>query len=278
MSAKISGTENFSRQTIHSEFWGSLAPHHSAIENTNLDLPSIRRILHEIRQPVLVVGAGQGLIVEELQKNGLRCDGVDLNLEMIRFAKVRRGLDIIHADARALPFENGAYETVIYATGVIDFIGDEEQISAILKEGRRVTTPSGNLLVAFYKASAGFETFLQRVGLLKDNVLLYRESLEMQLLPPHRTIASVARRAGVSYFRAAALLLGAWAGSTIQEKRVAFRMQGIVRKIARAKSPLKWAPETLPCRNEAEIKKLFSRLAIPIKHFSTSGSCFIVKI
>src|SRR5688500_11154117 len=84
MSAKISGTENFARQTIHSEFWGSLAPHHSAIENTNLDLPSIRRILHQIHQPVLVVGAGQGLIVEELQKNGLRCDGVDLNLEMIR--------------------------------------------------------------------------------------------------------------------------------------------------------------------------------------------------
>ena len=261
-----------------SEFWDALAPYHSAIENTNLDLPSIRRILHEIRQPVLVVGAGQGLIVEELQKNGLRCDGVDLNLEMIRFAKVRLGLDIIHADARALPFENGAYETVIYATGVVDFIGDEEQISAILKEGRRVTTPSGNLFVAFYKASAGFETFLQRVGLLKDNVLLYRESLEMQLLPPHRTIALVARRAGVSYLRAATLLLGAWAGSTIQEKRVSFRMQKIVRKIARAKSIISWAPETLPYRNEAEIRNLFKRLAIPVRQFGSFGNCSIVKI
>jgi 2-polyprenyl-3-methyl-5-hydroxy-6-metoxy-1,4-benzoquinol methylase len=72
------------------EFWDALAPHHSAIENSYFDLPSVRRIVHDVRSPVLIVGAGQGLIVEELQKRGFQCDGVDLSLEMIRYARIRR--------------------------------------------------------------------------------------------------------------------------------------------------------------------------------------------
>ena len=114
--------------------------------------------------------------------------------------------------------------------------------------------------------------------MLKDNVLFYRESLEMQLQPPHRTIASVARRANVGFLRAVMLLLRASAGSTVQEKRVGFRMQRIIRKIARAKSVGNWAPETLPYRNEAEIRNLFKRLAIPIGQFGSFTNCSIVKI
>jgi hypothetical protein len=51
-----------------SDYWDTLAPHHASIENNYLDLPSLRRIVHDIHQPVLVVGAGQGLIVAELRK------------------------------------------------------------------------------------------------------------------------------------------------------------------------------------------------------------------
>jgi len=116
--------------TRSSDYWDALAPHHSSIENNYLDLPSLRRIVHDIHQPVLVVGAGQGLIVAELRKNGFRSDGVDLSSEMIRYAKARRGLTFVEADARAMPFGGGTYETLIYATGVVDFIGDEEQINA----------------------------------------------------------------------------------------------------------------------------------------------------
>src|SRR5947207_12814024 len=110
-----------------SDYWDALAPHHSSLENNYFDLSGLRRIVHDIHQPVLVVGAGQGLIVAELLKNGFQTDGVDLSSKMIRYAKTRRGLTLVHADARALPFEKGSYETIIYATGVVDFIGDEEQ-------------------------------------------------------------------------------------------------------------------------------------------------------
>jgi len=90
--------------TPPSNFWDALAPYHSTVENSYLDLPSLDGILRDIHPPVLIVGAGQGLIVAELQKNGVRCDGVDLSSEMIRYAKLRRGLDLIQADARATPF------------------------------------------------------------------------------------------------------------------------------------------------------------------------------
>jgi ubiquinone/menaquinone biosynthesis C-methylase UbiE len=125
-----------------SDYWDALAPHHSSIENNYLNLPSLRRIIHDIHQPVLVVGAGQGLIVAELLKNGFQTDGVDLSSEMIRYAKRRRGLTFIEADAKALPFGERAYETIIYATGVVDFMGDEEQVRVILNEARRIISPS----------------------------------------------------------------------------------------------------------------------------------------
>src|SRR5437762_14139484 len=102
-----------------SAYWDALAPHHSALENNYLNLPSLRRIIRDVHQPVLVVGAGQGLLVEELLKRGFQTDGVDLSSEMIHFAKTRRGLTLIEADAGALPFGAGAYETIIYATGVL---------------------------------------------------------------------------------------------------------------------------------------------------------------
>jgi 2-polyprenyl-3-methyl-5-hydroxy-6-metoxy-1,4-benzoquinol methylase len=68
-----------------SEFWDLLARHHRGVEDNFLDLASMRRFVKNIeQQPVLVVGAGQGLIVEELRKRGLQCDGVDLSSEMIK--------------------------------------------------------------------------------------------------------------------------------------------------------------------------------------------------
>src|SRR4029077_10223389 len=102
-----------------SDFWDALAPHHSAMENNYFDLPSLRHILRELQEPILVVGAGQGLIVAELQNRGLQCDGVDFSPEMIRYARIRRGLSLIQADAKAMPLKNSSYQTIICATGVV---------------------------------------------------------------------------------------------------------------------------------------------------------------
>lgn len=261
-----------------SDFWDALAPYHSAIENSYLDLQSLRCIQSGIRPPVLVVGAGQGIIVAALQAQGIQCDGVDFSAEMIRYARLRRGLDLVHADARALPFGDGAYKTIIYATGVIDFISDEKTIRTIINEGRRIGDRSGNLFVAFYRFSPATEDFVIRLGLLKNGVLRFRELLEMYRLTPVQTMSWVAERSKISYFGAVMLALRSWAFSSWQEKRNAFHMQKIFRMAHQADAMIQAAPENQTYRNEMEIRNLFERLSIPIRQLVTSGSCHMVQI
>src|SRR5438477_12478814 len=109
-------------------------------------------------------------------------------------------------------------------------MGDEEQIGVILKEASRIIRPSGKIYVAFYNSSAASEEFLAKLGLLENNVLSLRETLEIYRLKPVQTIAWVAKKTGAGFFRAGILSLRAWAFSTMKEKRAAFNMQRIFRK------------------------------------------------
>lgn len=255
-----------------------MAPHHPPIEDNYLDLASIRCLLPELEQPVLVIGAGQGLIVEELRKQGFQCEGVDWSQEMVKYARIRRGLSLIQADARAMPFNDATYGTLIYATGVIDFMADVEGIRSILDEGRRIVDPSGKIFVAFYRLSRAQEEFLTRLGLLRQNVLSHRECLELCLLNPVQMLAWVAHKADVGYCCAAALVLRMAVTSTLKEKTASFRMQKIFRKMDSPQSLIRAAQERLPYRNEPEIQNLFKRMEIPIEQFRTLRSCFIVEI
>ena len=261
-----------------SGFWDALAPHHAVLEDNYFDLASLRHKLQEIRSHVLVVGAGQGLIVAELRKEGFQCDGVDLSSEMVRYAKLRRGITLVRADAKAMPFAGRTYGTVIYATGVIDFTADEEGIRMMLAEGRRIVKDSGKMIIAFYKLSAALESFMGRVGLLSDNEMAFRQSLELYLLNPAQMITWVARKAGLSYFRAVTAMLRMTALSTMQERRMTFKTQRIFRNMSDPRSLINAAPEKQPYRNQGEIVNLFKRLGIPIKQIETLGSCYIVRI
>jgi hypothetical protein len=203
-----------------SDFWNALAQFHAEIEDTNFDLASIRRLLTEVESPVLIVGAGQGLIVEELRKSGYQCDGVDLSSEMIRQAKVRRGITLVEADAKAMPFPTASYATIIYATGVVDFTAEDEEIRIMLTEGRRAVKESGKVFVAFYRASAVQEDFLKLVGLLSDAKLAFRQSLEVYLLNPAQMVGWVAARASLGRLRATLALLRVAMFCTMQETTV----------------------------------------------------------
>lgn len=261
-----------------SDFWNALAPFHSAIEDNYFDLPSLHRILAELRGPVLVVGAGQGLIMEELLKTGFQCDGVDYSVEMIRYARLRRGLSLIQADAKAMPLKTGAYQTIIYATGVIDFIGDETEIKQILDEAARIVSPGGSIYVAFYRASAAVEGLLTDLGLLHNHILLQRESLEINRLNSFQTLGWMAKRGGVGYLRAALLMARMTLFSTLREKLTAMKMKRIIRQMNDASSWIESAPEKMPYRNEAEIRNLFKRLGVPIKQLTACSSCIVARI
>lgn len=259
-------------------FWDALAPHHAAIEDNYLDRASLQRIMSEVRSPVLVVGAGQGLLVAELLKRGFQCGGVDSSAEMIRYARQRRGLSLIQADAKAMPLKAGAYHTIIYATGVVDFICDEAEIKRIMAEAARVVRRTGDVFVAFYRASAAVEELLTGLGLLQNHVLSQRESLEMNRLNSMQMLAWVAKRAGVSQLRAVVMLLRMMLFSTLREKRTALQMKRIFRKMNNVSLLIESAPEKLPYRNAAEIKNLFGRLGMPIEQLWTLRSCILARI
>jgi ubiquinone/menaquinone biosynthesis C-methylase UbiE len=261
-----------------SDFWNVLAQFHAEIEDTNFDLASVRCLLPEVESPVLVVGAGHGLIVAELRKAGHQCDGVDLSSEMIRQAKLRRGITLFEADAKAMPFPAASYSTIIYATGVVDFSADEDEIGVMLKEGRRVAKEGGKLFVAFYRARPVQENFLKMVGLLSDTKLAFRESLEIHLLNPAQMVNWVAARASLGRFRAMLALLRMGVLSTAQERKHAFKMHRVMRKFADPRTLINAAPETLPYRNQSEIEKLFKRLDFAVEQISAFASCCVARL
>ena len=260
------------------QFWDELAAHHAAIENSYFDLRSVRTILHEIQSPVLVVGAGQGLIVEELLRRGLKCDGVDFSPQMVRRAKERRGLTLVHADARSLPFPDRSYQTIIYATGVIDFMGDEQEITRMLQEGRRVLREGGKIFVAFYRLSDAIERFLLRAGLLRENVLDQRSSLETYLLSTGQLLRWVKTKTKATTLGAIAELIRLGIGTTLQEKNNTSRMQKIFRDREAARRLIQNAPQYQPYRNRTAIEQMFPRLGIRTRSLRTLSSCFIVEI
>ena len=197
---------------------------------------------------------------------------------MIRYAKIRRGLSLIQADAKAMPLKSSSYQTIIYATGVVDFISDEADIKRILDEAKRIASPAGKIFVAFYRLSPALEHFLIRLGLLHNHVLLQRETLQIHRLNSLQMLRWVAKRAGVGYLHAALLLIRMSAFSTIKEKMIAFNMKKIFKKMNDAGSLIDGSPEKQPYRNEAEIGNLFKRLGISMKGIRTLNSCVIVQV
>jgi SAM-dependent methyltransferase len=97
------------QMTVNATFWDAWAPYLQYLEDNLLDLEAINRLSTSVTDPVLVVGAGQGLVVEGLTRKGFCVDSVELSPVMIEYAKRRRGLELIEADAGNMPFDDRTY-------------------------------------------------------------------------------------------------------------------------------------------------------------------------
>lgn len=94
---------------------------------------------------VLEIGCGTGLILDRVREVSQRAVGVDISPGMLERA-VERGLDVVQADATALPFADESFD-VVYSFKVLAHI---EQIEQALAEAARVTRPGGHMLLEFY--------------------------------------------------------------------------------------------------------------------------------
>ncbi|MHC4316638.1 MAG: class I SAM-dependent methyltransferase, partial [Planctomycetota bacterium] len=139
-------------------YWKRWSPYWVFLEDFFLDLEIINKLTIHIENPVLIIGAGQGLLVEELQKKGFQVDGVDLEPSMITYAQKRRGLNLIQANGKNMPFSDRSYKT-------------------------SVTDNSGKVFVAFYQYHPKVEKLFRYSGLITDKgVHLFRRMGEMTKL------------------------------------------------------------------------------------------------
>lgn len=248
-------------------YWDAWAPHLSYFEDNHLDLANIKKLDSIISDPVLIIGAGQGLLVEQLQKSGHQADGVDRSPQMIQYAETRRGLKLIEADARNLPFESGSYSTAIIATGVVDFMNDESEIELIISEARRVTKGSGKVLVAFLGVHPAAERFARRIGLIAGGTLNQRRMLHLTSLSPREKLKIFRNDSRMSVFTAFREILFLQMFLPKREKNMSKRMAEVLKTADNPQILIDAGMESMPVRTEQDIRALFARLQLPVGRF-----------
>jgi SAM-dependent methyltransferase len=268
--------------TDASPYWSVWAPYWSLIEDNYLDLESLDRLLPTIESPVLVVGAGQGLLVEHLRSKDLVCDGVDLDPLMIEYARKRRGLDLILASGADLPMADDSYGSAIIATGVLDLMDDESLISSILLEALRVTL-HGAVLAAFYGLHPGTERIFRSSGLIDEQGRLHQKLVyRMATLDLLHLVGTMSRHARVGRLRALLMLARFPLHLNWREFRMSRSLARIFRQARRdlgSSDPLIDASiETVPFRNERDIRDLLSRLDLPVHALHAFGTCHVVQL
>lgn len=115
------------------------------IMTAGLDRLWRRRVVRAVAGgDALDVACGTGDMVVELLRRGAKVTGVDLSQEMLAIAerKVPEARFML-ADAEALPFETGSFDTVTCAFGVRNFVHLELGLAEML----RVLRPGGRLVI-----------------------------------------------------------------------------------------------------------------------------------
>jgi len=267
-------------------YWTAWAPYWSYQEDFFLDLDAINKLSAFITNPVLIIGAGQGLLVEQLQKNDFTVDGIDSDPQMISYAKEKRGLDLIQANAKDLPFADDSYKTSIIATGVVDFIDDKEQIQSIINEALRVTDKTGKVFVAFYKYHVKVEILLRYTGIITDkNLLRFKKLAEMTMLSfdnPIRFISVVRKEANIGFLRTLFILIRTQLFLPKKEKKESRKLSALWKQakneLDNPQSLIDCLPELVPYRNKEQIDSLFKNLNFSIKEMFFYDSCTVVQL
>ena len=97
----------------------------------------VLRILGEGSGRLIDVGCGGGAFAATLAEQGWQVTGVDISEDQLRLAR-ERGVDVVRADARELPFEDGSFDAAVSVfthTDMDDFAGVLRELARVLRPG-----------------------------------------------------------------------------------------------------------------------------------------------
>lgn len=267
--------------------WSSWAPVWHLIEDQHFSTMITDQIINEIKPPVLIVGAGQGLIVRHLQDKSISAIGLDLNDTMIKYAKEKYDLDLIKGDAADLPFDDGEFNTTIISSGVVDYGADIDMIKLMIKEAKRVTKHDYPVFIAFYQLLPRVEKIYRKIGVIDQNGVYRLKRIfkigDMSDKNPLRCVFPIAKWTNHGLLRT--ILYWTYLGLTLPQQfknerakfdalaKEAYKSYGIQRE-----ELIENVPEEIPYLTIDEIKKLFIDFNIEIKNLTRYDDCVVVKV
>jgi SAM-dependent methyltransferase len=95
------------------------------------------RLLGDRHGQLLDVGCGTGAHTVAFSRHGWDVTGVDVSMDQLRLAR-ERGVDVVQADATALPFDDESFDAVISMwthTDIDDFGAAIGEIARVLRSG-----------------------------------------------------------------------------------------------------------------------------------------------
>jgi malonyl-CoA O-methyltransferase len=111
---------------------------------------AIEEHLNRAPEHILDVGTGTGALLEQLHVRypEARLTGIDIALNMCLRTQQKLGsaCTVVNGDAENLPFRTGAFDLAV-STSVLQWVGN---LSAALKELRRVVRPGGDISLSFF--------------------------------------------------------------------------------------------------------------------------------
>jgi len=271
--------------TSQAKWWSTWAPYWDVLEQRHFSPLVADALSPHIRGPCLVVGSGQGLVVEHLRGRGVATEGVDLERGMLTRGKARRGVAGILADARSLPFADSRFRTVIVASGVVDYLDDEAAIAAILSECRRVLAPGGALLVAFYKLPDEIRRIGERLGVVGDGEYRLARLFEIQRTVKRSPLACVSKIASWTGRSRARVFLGFTRLGLLMPSSLKAENDRVDRVVALAAEAgvgedalFASVPTRLPYRDAEAIRALLLFAGCPPRELVERDDCVICRL
>ena len=140
--AKKHSRKMFTR--IASQYESTMAGRHSE----RMKMAALRCVDHDVRGSALDVGCGPGLLLSTLAARypQLHLAGLDIAPEMIKVAQGRLGdrADIRLGESESLPWRDASFNYIF----CVDSFHHYPNGKKVLREFRRVLTPTGRLLLA----------------------------------------------------------------------------------------------------------------------------------